>query len=347
MINKKIVFTKPNVAELLNIAMPNEIEDNQVLVKTAYSAISAGTERANFIGEINVNGKKELCNDKFPRELGYSSSGIVAGVGSKVTSVKKGDRVLVCCGKHSSYNIVDEINVHKLISDEISLLQASFMFIAGFSLLGVRRTEPEIGKSALIMGLGILGIYAVAFAQLSGASPVIAADLNPERRKLALKMGADIVLDPASKSFVDDVKYATNNKGANSVIEVTGVSKALIQSLDCCAYGGRVVLLGCSRNPDTVVDFYHQVHYPGISIVGANNDVRPKYESRLNNWTFADDCLAMQRLIFSKKLDMTPLISETYSPKQANEVYTRLAKDYKNFPIGVAFDWEKLNVEEH
>ena len=338
--NKQIVFTSPNTAELMDNTVPDEPKKHQVLVKTHFSAISTGTERANLIGEINVDGSKVLKEAVFPRYYGYSSSGVVEKVGSEVKKIKPGDRVINYFGKHSLYNMMPEKNVIK-IDDDISLREAAFIVIASFSIEAIRKTKVEIGESALVAGLGILGLFAVSLYRAAGAVPVIAADPNPERRKLALLLGADYTLDPLDEDYYKKVKALTQNNGINSAVEVSGISTALVQTLGCMARFGRVALLGCTRHPDSNIDFYHQVHYPGVSLIGANNFARPEYESHPGNWTIQDDCRALIKLIKGNRIDINKIIQETHTPENAPAVYKRLAEDYGNFPVGVLFDWTK------
>ena len=66
---KQIVFTEPNVAKLLD-REPSELSDNEVLVKTAYSTISAGTERANLVGDLNIDPTSKHTVANFPRTVG-------------------------------------------------------------------------------------------------------------------------------------------------------------------------------------------------------------------------------------------------------------------------------------
>lgn len=340
--NKQIIFTKPKVAELLDCPVADTLQKKQVRVRTVYTVISAGTERANLIGEINISGKIEDCNDRFPRKLGYCGVGVVEAVGEEVTSVKPGDRAIIYFGKHSQYNILPEANVIPIYedTDAVSDLDAALMVIAGFPAEGVRKARIEYGESAMVVGLGILGLIGVKLAQIAGAVPVIAVDPNPERRALAMQYGADHALNPMDEDFLDQVKALTHGKGVNVVVEASGNSKALKQSLHCCAPMARVTLLGCTRTPDTY-DLYHDVHYPGISMIGAHNFARPKVESYPGNWTAADDIHAMLRLIAYNRMDFKSLISEVHSPAQAPEVFARLADD-PSFPIGVAFDWRLL-----
>ena len=121
----------------------------------------------------------------------------------------------------------------------------------------------------MVMGQGLLGIFATQFLRLSGANPVIAVDLNAQRRALALKLGADYALDPSEEDFVQKVKDITKGKGVNGCVEVTGAAQALKQALDCASWMGRISLLGCTRVSDCAIDFYKQVHRPGIKLIGA------------------------------------------------------------------------------
>ena len=340
---KQILFTEPNVARLVETEIPDQPQDEEVLVATRFTAISTGTERANLIGEKNISGLKAQCEEiRFPRALGYSGAGLVEKVGPRVTSVEPGDRVVIYCGLHRQHNLVNQSQLVKIRQDSIPLIEAAFCVIAAFPLAGIRKTRFEIGESAMVVGLGILGLLAVQLYRAAGAVPVLAVDPNPDRRGLARQQGADYALDPTEPDFVPTVKHLTQGAGVNSIVEVSGVAAALCQALDCAARFGRVALLGCTRTPDASVDFYHQVHYPGVTLVGAHNLARPHCESYPGNWTFVDDCEALLKLMATGKLALAPLISEVHPPAEAPAVYQRLAYEPHHFPVGVAFDWTKL-----
>lgn len=223
-------------------------------------------------------------------------------------------------------------------NEAVSSLEAAFVIIASMSLGGVRKLEIEIGESAMVMGQGILGIFATQFCRLNGANPVIAVDLNAERREIALKLGADFAFDPSEADFISKVKEITNGKGVSACVEVTGISKAMSQALDCASYMGRISLLGCTRVSNTDIDYYTQVHRPGVKLIGAHNFIRPKHESYPHHWTHHDDCRAILNLIAAKRIQVTPVISKIASPSDAPALYKSLCED-SNFPIGVVFDW--------
>jgi len=335
---KQIVFTAPYVAELLDVECLPPKKD-EVTVRLEYSAISSGTERANFIGQRTGTNQSEDAPPVFPRTVGYSAAGVVTEIGEGVTNVSVGDRVHVFRGEHVRNITVSKNNVIKL-PDGVSLEEASMAFISIFPLAAIRKCHLEIGESALVMGLGILGIFAVEELKAAGAYPVIAVDPIAERRELALRLGADYALDPTEEGFVAKVKELSGG-GVNVCIEVTGLGIGLIQALDCMKKMGRVALLGCTRSSKFEIDYYAKVHGRGISLVGAHTNMRPDYESSPGLWTDVDDLNTIVNLIKGKRLNFKDIVSEIHSPADANEIYNRLASE-KNFPVGVLFDWSKI-----
>lgn len=335
---KQIVFTAPCVAELLDVECLSPRE-NEVTVSLEYSAISSGTEKANFIGDRNGINVAEDEEAVFPRTVGYSAAGIVSEVGSNITDIKIGDKVVVYWGSHKKDITVNGNNVIK-VPNGVSTKEASMAYISIFSLAAIRKTKLEIGESAMVMGLGILGIFAVQELKAAGAYPVIAVDPVKERREFALEMGADYALDPTDDNFVKDV-IALTDGGVNVCIEVTGLGIGLIQALDCMKQMGRVALLGCTRSSHFEIDYYGKVHGRGISLIGAHTMARPGTDSSAGLWTAEDDLKTVLRLIKGKRLNFKDMICEIHSPKEANEIYNRLANE-KNFPIGVLFDWRNV-----
>ncbi len=339
--NRQIVFTAPKVAELLEYDIPDVLGPNEVRVKTKYTAISCGTERANLLGEYNISGVKRLCNTNFPRKLGYCGVGTVVATGSAVKSVSAGQRVVIYFGKHCEYNVIPEEKAVPIRPGTITDEQAALMVIGCFPENAIRKTRLEFGESVSVVGLGILGILAVQFARVAGATPVIGVDINADCRAKALKYGADAVIDPSEEGYVEKMKELTGGKGVDVTIEAAGNYKALNSALQCCAPMGRVALLGCTRTPD-VMDLYHDVHFPGVQLIGAHNFARPLHDSYPGCWTYQDDLAAQMRLQALGRIDMGSLISEIHSPVECPEVFARLAED-RNFPSGVLFDWDRLD----
>lgn len=335
---KQIIFTQKDTALLLDVE-DNELAPDQVMVQTLFSTISCGTERANITGDPNVS----ICGDgnvKFPRTAGYSSSGIIVKKGANVQDLEIGDAVVMSWSLHKSYNILQASNVVKINNDKIPMEEAALLHIATFPMAAIRKTRLEIGESALVMGLGILGLMAVKIAKAAGGVPVIAADPVAARRELALSYGADYAFDPTAPDFAQKVKEVTEG-GVNIAIEVTGVGAGLNNALDCMAKFGRIALLGCTRSSDFSIDYYRKVHGPGITMIGAHTMARPTQESHPGWFIQRDDIKALIRLCEHHRVDFAEMIQETYSPADCTEVYTRLIND-RAFPPVVQFDWSRL-----
>ncbi len=341
MTNPNILFTAPGIAELVDMEMPSAPTGTEVLVRLAYSTVSSGTERANLIGDPNVSiyGKGEVV---FPRQCGYSSAGEVIAVGEGVKNFKVGDRVALTWSKYSRYIKVAEQNVHLIENDAMSYSAASVTTITTFPMAAIRKCRLEVGESAVVMGLGVLGLIAVELLRAAGAVPVIAVDPIPEKREKALAHGADYALDPFADGFADTLKRLTGG-GAKVAIEVTGNGKALDMLLDGMAKLGRVALLGCTRHSDFTIDYYRKVHGPGISLIGAHTMARPSLESSAGLWTAHDDAMAYMRLESTGRTHIASLVEEVHSPAEAPEVFARLATS-PSFPV-VQFNWDLLDKE--
>lgn len=344
MLNVKVVVAKePCKVSLETIQIDEKaLPPDQVLVKTDYSAISAGTECAWISGNSNNAGQN------FPFYPGYSAVGHVIQVGKNVQNFEVGDRVIAPWGGHRSYIVSPAAPVwtgaHKITDNRVNLKDASIAHIASFPMLGVRKLKIQQGESVMIAGLGILGQIAIQAAKYSGAVPVFGCDFSPERRELALKLGADAVFDPRDPDFIEKIHAATGGPGVNAVVEVTGKAAALKQALGYTARMGRISLLGCTRVPDCPIDFYRDVHLPGITLIGAHTSNRPGTDSRPGEWSEHDDYEVILKYLATGRFDFASLIHKTLSPADCTSLYDLLLHD-QNPPMGIVFDWSLLQEE--
>lgn len=328
---KTILFTGPGVAELVTQQLEAPT-GKTVQVRVEVSTVSSGTERSHLRVDPNTS-------QKFPMAMGYSCAGVVTAVGEEVTKVSVGDRVAVIWSIHSRYINIPEDNVFKM-DDCVSFFDGALMHIGTFPLAAIRKCDLEIGQSAIVMGMGLLGLTAIPLLRCAGAVPVIAVDPVEEKRKKALCAGADYALDPFAPDFAKTVKTITG-KGAKVGIEVTGVGAGLEGILDCMARYSKVALLGCTRNKEFTIDYYNKVHRPGITLVGAHTHARPKQESHEGWWTVGDDMNALLKLTAAGRLKLSDLVDEVHAPEEAPQVYDRLVRE-STFPV-VQFDWSQMD----
>jgi 2-desacetyl-2-hydroxyethyl bacteriochlorophyllide A dehydrogenase len=333
---RQIVFEGKGRAVLVDLEVPPP-SSGEIVIENDYTVISAGTERANLIQLPNT----VTARQGFPFHPGYSGAGRVCALGDAVADFTVGDRVVVNWGGHQSHTLKPAKDMLKIDDDSIDLLDAAFAPIAAFSFLGVRKLRIELGESAMIAGLGILGIFAVQLAALCGAIPVLALDFDAARRDLARRLGAAQAFAPDEANLVDKIRAATGGGGPNAVVEVTGSAAALQQALEYIAWEGRISLLGCTRVSDRPIDFYKYVHTRGISLIGAHTYTRAQHESTPGRWTERDDYKTFLKLVGAGKLQMRPLISDIVSPEDGPAVFARLAGT-ESVPLGIVFDWSRI-----
>lgn len=332
MIGSVVVFESVGEVVLKQVEVPPPGE-GEVLLESIYTVISAGTECANLMGLPNTSGQ-------FPYYPGYSGVARVAQLGPGVENLKVGDRVLMDFISHRSHAVAKAADLVAVADDRVDSLEAALVVIGAMGLQGVRKLRLELGESAMVVGLGILGMFAVQSAALSGAIPVIAVDFDTARRRLALSLGADYAFSPDEEDLGAKIKALTHGRGVDGIVEVTGQAVALQQALICVARQGRVSLTGCTRIANANIDFYKYVHQPGVSLIGAHTFVRPKVDSYPGYWTAEDDHRTLLDFMAAGRIKARPIISEVVSPSRASEVYKRLV-DESHRPLGIVFDWKE------
>ncbi|MBU0477241.1 zinc-binding alcohol dehydrogenase [bacterium] len=316
---ERIVWPKKECAEIEEFSLPDTLKENEILVKTLFSSISPGTERANFLALSNTGAT-------FPRYITAASVGEVVKTGQNTRNFNEGDKV-ACFGKHASYAVVSEEKCYK-IPEEVSLEEATFFMLGEIALQGVRKARIELGETVLVIGQGIIGNIALQVARISGAIPTIACDLSEKRLEISLSCGANYCF---SKNMVEEVKNITNGKMADIVIEATGKPSVIPLAFKLTAEMGKVILLGSPRG-ETTINFYPEIHVKGISIIGAHVTSRPP------RWTLKDDIDIVLKLIANGSLKVQPLITTVVDYKEAKTIYSKIVNEPDAF-LGVIFKW--------
>jgi len=330
---RAIVFVAPGKTEFQERELEETLAPDRVLLKTECTLISPGTEFANLSGNTNRG-----TRSPFPCVLGYSAVARVLKVGSAVKTLHEGDRCLCYHSCHSNYQRMPERNLIRIEYDALPAEEAVFCVVGCMGFQGVRRCRPEFGESLLVMGLGLLGQFAVQTARLSGCFPVIGMDFDGSRRDIAAKLGADAVFAPDDPDLKEKILGITGGGKCDSVIEVTGNPQAVVQGLELTARFGRIALVGCNRTPTEKIDFYNLVHRPGITILGAHNMARPLDDRRPGVWTMKEDMAVLLRYMAAGRLHSRPLITRIADPADAPEIYARLMARDPGL-LGVVFDW--------
>ena len=330
---QRVVWPSRAKVEVETFEVPS-ISDDEVLVATECTLISPGTERAFLLGLPNARGR-------YPSRPGYSNIGKVIAIGKHVTECEIGERVASTQG-HTSHFVTSPNRLLKVASPDVPAEEAVFFNLGAIALQGVRKAQIELGEATLVLGQGLIGLLALQLSQLSGALPVIAADLTDCRREIAKSIGADCTLNPEDANFAEQLGDATKGKGPTVVIEATGHPDAISTALDVAGWGARVVLLASTRGETPNVNFYRDVHKKGLILYGAHNSIRPRQESSPNFWTLEEDSLLMLSLIAQKRFTVTPLISHRVAGHEAPKAYQLLMAWNPNL-LGVVLQWNNAS----
>lgn len=253
---------------LVDIPTP-EYSADEVLAKVTVCAVCPTDIRKFRVGNGGVL--------QFPFNMGHEWVGEVVEVGKNVNDVKVGDRLLG--GGYAGYAEYAPIGGDALrpvkgrplvIPEGVSDEEATFvepLADAVHSL--VDQAKAKIGDVILILGAGQLGLQHAMVAKAIGAT-VIVSDPIKERRELALKFGADYIVDGSStEEVVAFVHGLTDGKGADSAIVSIGSPEASITALAAVRSRGRIVLFGgYDRGVQTLLDL-NIIHYKEIEMTGS------------------------------------------------------------------------------
>ena len=327
---QRVVWPSQATIEIEEFEFPL-LGNNEILVATECSLISPGTERAFLLGLPNAQGN-------YPSYPGYSNIGVVIDSGKDVDGFNIGDRVVSSKG-HTSHFVATPASLLKVTETTMSSEHGVFFNLCTIAMQGVRKANIELGEPTLVLGGGLIGLFAMQLAKLSGGLPVITADLSDNRSQLATRVGADYTLNPEAEDRDNQLDKITSGKGLAVVIEATGHPAVVNTAFQLADRGGRVVLLASTRGETERVNFYRDVHAKGLTVLGAHNSVRPRHDSTPNFWTLRDDWELSLKLIAHGRVIVAPLITHRLPGIQAGEAYQLLMEWDPNL-LGVVLNWE-------
>lgn len=307
------------------------LKPGQVLVEIAFSG-ACGTQLMEVDG---AKGEDKWC----PHCLGHEGSGVVIEVGSAVTRVKPGDKVVLSWirgsgmeaggavydwdGKKVNAGGVTTFQRHAVVSENRLTLVPTGMDMDVAVLIGCAAPtgmgavfnvlDVKAGQSVAVFGTGGIGLNAVMAAALAGADPVIGVDLVASRRELARAFGATHVVDPQDGDAVAQIKSIAP-QGVDVAVEATGNPAVMAAAINVTRQqGGRSVVIGNARH-DAQFMINPAVFNQGKSLLGTwGGDSVPDR-----------DYARYGRLLASQRFPVRRLLSEPYRLQDINEALADL-----------------------
>ncbi|MFH0965180.1 MAG: zinc-binding dehydrogenase [Planctomycetota bacterium] len=326
--SRAIAFVEREKAEVVDVRLP-DVGPGDILVRTDYSGVSAGTDGWIWQGKFE--------GVQYPLLAGYQKTGVVVEAGKKVRGFGAGDRVYDCTtklaagekynvmwGGHTEYSVIGapDDRLFKL-PKEADLAESSLCVLLGTPLHGIDFIGGiRKGETVLVMGLGLVGQGACQGARLCGAR-VIAADLAEMRVRKAKRYSADIAVTATPEALERAVRKA-KKEGVDVLIDTTGSAKALAVAIPLVRLHGRVSLQG---------------YYPGLTPI----DLFPPHAKELVFYCpcDCDPPGALRRgvrLMAQRKLNFRSLITHRERPESCQQVYEML-KDRPSEALAVVFKW--------
>src|SRR5437899_832026 len=333
-----------------------ELRPGGLLVRTQYSAISAGTERATLelssktlqakakarpdlgkqvIGYARQNGVKAAyekvhANLDTLTTLGYSCAGEVISVADGVHEFRAGDRV-ACAGgtyaNHAEINFVPR-NLAVRIPSQVSSVAASLTTIGAIAMQGVRQAEVGISETVAVVGAGLVGVLTIQILCAAGCR-VVAIDLSPQRVKRAADFGARLAVaadDPTLASSIKEFsRYGVDAAiltAATDSVEPAEMAARILRDR------GRIIVVGAVGMGVSRSNMYMKELSLALSRSYGPGRYDPQYEEGgidypvgYVRWTERRNMEAFLDLLATGQIDVTPLLEHQYAIDEGAKAY--------------------------
>jgi L-iditol 2-dehydrogenase len=304
------------------IAIP-KIADDEVLLASRSVGICHS--------DIELLEGRYIIPFNYPIIPGHEWSAEVMEVGSKVSKLKAGDRVVGECvigqehfgfsisGAMAEFFIAKADWLHKL-PENVSWTQGALVepFSCGYYAT-VRAENMDASDTVAVFGAGPIGLGVIAAAAAKGAR-VIVIEPSVDRAKIAQSLGAEIVIDPIRQNTKDAVMDATKGVGATIVIDASGRPEAMAQTLEVAAFHGRVVIIGISvgGKAETEMGLIQSKELQVRGIIGSPG-VWPE----------------TIRFLSRTNLDLSKLVTSTFDISDADKAYQKVLTDKSQVKVHV------------
>lgn len=343
-----------------------------LLVRTHYSVISAGTEGMKVKeGKMSFLGKARARPDQVKKvlntlrqqgfvatyqkvmnkldsltPLGYSLSGEVIAVSDGADEFHVGQRV-ACAGagyaNHAEINFIPK-NLAVAVPADVSMKHAAFATVGAIALQGYRQAEMQLGETACVIGLGLLGQLLVQILR-AGGMHVIGVDLVKTRCELAEKLGATAAMTPEDPSLLSTARRLTGGNGVDCVfLTAGGTSNAPVElAVEMARDRARIVDIGKMKLDLPWNEYYLKELDVRFSRSYGPGRYDPTYEEKGGDypigyvrWTERRNLSSFLELVAENKVQLDPIVSSVREFSEAEQVYQELAEGKGN-ALGTVF----------
>jgi S-(hydroxymethyl)glutathione dehydrogenase/alcohol dehydrogenase len=305
---------------------PDELLPGQVFVEINYSGICGA--------QINEIDAVKGIDQYLPHLLGHEGVGVVLESGPGVTTVRKGDRVVLhwrpSAGIQSSppkyrwgkrkvnAGWVTTFNSHAVISenrltvipDSLDSRTATLFGCAVTTAFGVVDNDAQlkIGQSVLIFGIGGVGLGIAQASSMKSGYPIVGVDVTEKKLKMGRSFGLTHTLSSNSADLDGRIREIVGPAGADVVIETTGNSRVIERAYNLTHPEGKTILVGVPKKGDNISIPSLPLHFNKVLTGSHGGESVPD-----------KDIPRFVRLLDSGKLDFDGLITHEFPLNQVND----------------------------
>lgn len=322
-----IAWTSGGYAELVPVEVPRPGK-GQITVRIEASAVSPGTERAQYLhlpnAAVGLLGRP-----------GYSGAGRVHAVGRGLSGFAMGDLVAVTGAAHASLVTAQASAVFR-VPPGVRAADAALVQLGVIAGQGARFAQLRPGDRVAVVGSGPVGILALRLVGLAGAEPVAVISRSRIRSGLAHSSGA-------AQTLLAEESEAIANLRCDVVVEATGNPDAIGTAVVAARVGGRIVLLGSSRGVSADVPIV-AMQAKQLTLVGAHVDSLDAEPQRIPGDARRREAAAFLAALGSGALEVADLAGEAVDPREAGLFYRDLGRGDR---VATAhFDWSLIDPRE-
>lgn len=330
---RRVQFVAPEEAKVVTEDIPPPDAD-QVRVRTKYSAISPGTERLVYQGQVpnslSADASIEAFDGQdfsFPISYGYACVGVVDAVGAGVDPDWQGVRVFAF-QPHVSHFLADPDTLLRL-PDDADLMDAVMIPSLETAVNLVMDGRPVIGEHVLTLGQGVVGLLTTRLLAKFPLSSLTAVDPSDARRNLSKSLGVDTVV-PSLESDGESLPATlsspssrNDSKGADLVYELSGQPSVLNDAIRYTRFDGRIVVGSWYGTKQAPINLGERFHRSRMDIISSQvSTISPRFRGR---WTKE----RRMSVVLDLLEDVNPgqLISDQFPLNAAPSAYERLVGD--------------------
>ncbi len=337
-----LIFEKPYRVVLKAESLPAP-KAKEVLIKTKFSAISAGSEllvyRGQFPPRLPVDAQIKVLSKPFryPLKYGYVSVGEVVAVGSAGKNGWLGRQVF-CFHPHESHYVAPLTELIA-IPEDIDLMDALFLAHMETAVNFMMDGRPVIGEKVLIFGQGIVGLLTTALLAQFPLLQLFTLDCYAARRQASLAAGADSAMDPDDPSIASETAGSRSKNSSTCapdlVYELSGNPQALNRAVTITGFGARVVIGSWYGSKQAHLDLGGPFHRNRIQLISSQvSTLSPAFSGR---WTKNRRLEIAWDMI--RKIRPVKFITHQYPLSRAKEAYELLDKNPQE-AIQVVFTYD-------